>query len=108
MQPIVASRVFLNSLILLLSFHLPHKFRHGNAVYSIKLAKKIAALKAVSQNQMHSNLTITDGINGIFSEKEVRQEIISLGQMRTFEKESDIDLLINLAEIILEKNSGQE
>jgi integrase len=45
-----------------LPYHSPHKFRHGNAVYSLKQAKDIASLKAISQNLMHSNLSITDGI----------------------------------------------
>ena len=41
--------------------HSPHKFRHGNAVYSLKMARDIAALEAVRQNLMHQNLTVTDG-----------------------------------------------
>jgi hypothetical protein len=36
-----------------LAYHYPHKFRLGHAVYALKLAKDIAALKAVSQNLMH-------------------------------------------------------
>jgi len=36
-----------------LPYHSPHKFRHGNALYSLKIAKDIQALKAVSQNLMH-------------------------------------------------------
>ena len=42
----------------------PHKFRHGHAVYSMKRAKTVAQMKAISQNLMHSNTGITDGIYG--------------------------------------------
>jgi len=66
-----------------LPYHSPHKFRHGNAVYSIKLAKDIAALKAVSQNLMHSNLSITDGVYGILSETDIQEQILSLGKTIT-------------------------
>ena len=52
-----------------LLYHSPHKFRHGHAVYAIKLAKDVSALKAVSQNLMHENLNVMDGIYGILSEK---------------------------------------
>jgi integrase len=61
-----------------LPYHSPHKFRHGNAVYSIKLAKDIADLKAVSQNLMHSNLSITDGVYGVRSETDIRGRILEL------------------------------
>jgi len=64
-----------------LPFHSPHKFRHGNAVYALKRAKDIAALKAVSQNLMHSNINITDGIYGILSDIDVRGQIATIGQM---------------------------
>jgi site-specific recombinase XerC len=62
-----------------LPYHSPHKFRHGNAVYSIKMAKEIAGLKAVSQNLMHSNLSITDGVYGILSQIDVREQISRIG-----------------------------
>jgi hypothetical protein len=55
-----------------LPYHSPHKFRKGNAVYALKLAKDIAALKAVSQNLMHSNISIADGVYGILSDNDVR------------------------------------
>jgi hypothetical protein len=42
-------------------------------VYALKNAKDISALKAVSQNLMHENLTITDGIYGILSKTDVRK-----------------------------------
>jgi hypothetical protein len=43
------------------------------------MAKDVSALKAVSQNLMHENLSITDGVYGIFSQTDVRQQIAMLG-----------------------------
>jgi hypothetical protein len=43
------------------------------------MAKDIAALKAVSQNLMHSNISITDGVYGMLSTIDMREEIASLG-----------------------------
>jgi hypothetical protein len=57
-----------------------NKFRHGHAVYSIKLAKTVAELKAISQNLMHSNLSITDGIYGILSREDRKNYITNLGK----------------------------
>jgi uncharacterized protein (DUF362 family) len=44
------------------------------------MAKDIAALKAVSQNLMHSNISITDGVYGILANNDVRGQIIALGR----------------------------
>jgi integrase len=63
-----------------LRYHSPHKFRHGNAVYSLKQCQDVADFKAVSQNLMHSNLSITDGVYGMLSEGDVGQRIAHLGQ----------------------------
>jgi hypothetical protein len=54
------------------------KFRHGHAVYALKLTKDIAELKAVSQNLMHANLSTTDGIYGMLSEMDVKRQIEGL------------------------------
>jgi len=43
-----------------LPYHSPRMFRHGHAVYALKNAKDVSALKAVRQNLMHQNLTITE------------------------------------------------
>jgi integrase len=61
-----------------LPYHSPHKFRHGHAVFAIKNAEDIQALKAVSQNLMHANLSITDGVYGVLSEKDIKNQIINL------------------------------
>jgi integrase len=87
-----------------LPYHSPHKFRHGNAVYSIKLAKDIAALKAVSQNLMHSNLSITDGVYGILSETDVGEQIATLGQKNVSVKTRDNEELIALTKKLIEKS----
>lgn len=49
-------------------------------MYALKNAKDVSALKAVSQNLMHQNLTITDGIYGILSETDVKEQIMGLGK----------------------------
>jgi site-specific recombinase XerC len=90
-----------------LPYHSPHKFRHGNAVYSIKLAKDIAALKAISQNLMHSNLSITDGVYGILSDNDVRENIAALDQRRKPSDANDIRDLIIMANRILNKLSAK-
>ena len=61
-------------------YHSPHKFRHGNAVESIKRCKTVTELKAISQNLMHSNLSITDGVYGILSKNDVKEIITGLGK----------------------------
>ncbi len=43
------------------------------------MAKDVSVLKAVSQNLMHENLSITDGVYGTLSETDVRQQIAPLG-----------------------------
>ena len=87
--------------IFALSF--PHKFRHGNAVYSLKMAKDIQALKAVSQNLMHSNISITDGVYGILSDNDVKGQISMLGQSMVSKGERDIEELKIMARKLLDK-----
>jgi hypothetical protein len=45
----------------------------------LKNSKNIHALKAVSQNLMHENLSITDGVYGILSKTDVKNEMAALG-----------------------------
>jgi site-specific recombinase XerD len=56
----------------------PHKLRHGHVVYALKRAKTFADFKAVSQNVMHSSVTITDSIYGGLSGSDVQSIISSL------------------------------
>jgi integrase len=62
-----------------LAYHSPHKFRHGHAVYALKLAKDVAVLKTVSQNLMHENLTVTHVVYGVLSDTDVGKRIRELG-----------------------------
>lgn len=86
-----------------LPYHSPHKFRHGHAVYALKNAKDVSAWKAVSKNLMHANLSITDGVYGILSESDVKDQIVSLGQMMTLGVLGDSSELIVTIEKLLEQ-----
>jgi len=76
-----------------LPYRSPHKFRHGHAVYALKQARTVSALKAVSQNLMHSSLKVTDGIYAILDDLDVRNEIQNLGK-------TDDDLLRRLRDLL--------
>jgi len=62
----------------------------------LKTAKDISALKAVSQNLIHENVSITDGIYGVFSQNNVRKQILALGDNINVLDESDLELLASL------------
>lgn len=85
-----------------LPYHSPHKFRHGHAVYALKNAKDITALKAVSQNLMHANLSVTDGIYGILSGTDVKTEIAELGKQIVLAEsnESEEELKVLVAKLL--------
>jgi len=55
-----------------------HKFRHGHAVWALQHAQNMADYKAISQNLMHSDIRITDGIYAPLLGGEVQQRISSL------------------------------
>ena len=59
-------------------YKLPHKLRHGHAVYGIKHARDMHELKAISQNLMHSSISITDGIYGNLTHKDIQETIAGL------------------------------
>lgn len=85
-----------------LPYHSPHKFRHGFAVYALKKAQDMGDFKAISQNMMHSNLSVTDDIYGIFSEGEVKNRITGLNHLSPGGKYSDKEL-DDLADRIAER-----
>jgi integrase len=58
----------------------PHKLRHGHGVYGVKNAKDIGQLKAISQNLMHANIGITDGIYGRLAEDDLSEIISNFGK----------------------------
>ena len=90
-----------------LPYYSPHKFRHGYAVYSLKLAKDVGDLKAISQNLMHSNLQTTDGIYSILSKDDTRERILGLSNKHNHVDMGDIsaeDLELALQIIATIKN----
>jgi len=91
-----------------LTYHSPHKFRHGNAVYSLKMAKNIAALKAISQNLMHSNISITDGVYGILSEKDTKEQILFLGNNNEERRNNNQELEILLEQLLMKIKEGKK
>jgi len=86
-----------------LPYHSPHKFRHGHAVYALKRAKDVPALKAVSQNLMHTNLSVTDGIYGVLSKTDVKEEIVNLSKKIEAVETDKVSELIPLIEKLLGK-----
>jgi len=76
-----------------LALSFPHKFRHGNAVYSLKQARNVPELKAISQNLMHSNLNITDGVYGILSDSDTKSFIANLATNRWQTNWENIDTI---------------
>ena len=77
--------------------------RQDHAVYALKNAKDISALKAVSQNLMHANLSITDGVYGILSQMDVREQISVLGKTVDIENKVDFEELLSITKKLLEK-----
>ena len=75
-------------------YYSPHKFRHGHAVYALKQAKDMAQFKAISQNLMHNSITTTDSIYSVFSNDEVKNQMLNLGQ------ESNDDLIEKLVKAL--------
>ena len=69
-----------------------HKFRHGHTVWALKRAKDMGEVKAISQNVMHANLGVTDGIYGVMTSDDVHQTIAGLSNVKV-ESSADKDLL---------------
>jgi hypothetical protein len=67
----------------------------------IKKTKDVPALKAVSQNLRHSNLSITGGVYGILSETDVREQRAALGQKINPGETIDNENLVPLLERLL-------
>ncbi len=62
-----------------LPYKSPHKFRHGHAVYALQHARTMADYKAVSQNLMHADIRVTDGIYAPLLGDEIKRRIATLG-----------------------------
>ena len=59
------------------------------------------AHKAISQNLMHSNLSITDGIYGVLSENDVKGQIAALGKKLSIAGIQNSNEIIPLLEQII-------
>ena len=51
----------------------------------------IGDMKAISQNLMHSNLNITDGIYGMLSDDDIQQRIDNIGKVTDGENNQSIE-----------------
>lgn len=78
----------------------PHKLRHGHVVHALKQARNMTDLKAISQNVMHSSVTITDGIYGNLVTNDVRDTIAHLGQERSEAGDGLQERLTELLELL--------
>jgi hypothetical protein len=55
-----------------------HKFRHGHAVWALQHARTMADYKAISQNLMHGDIRVTDGIYAPLLGSEIAQRVAQL------------------------------
>jgi integrase len=72
----------------------PHKLRHGHAIFGIKHARDMRELKAISQNLMHSSISITDGIYGNLQYEDMKETIAAMG--RNADQLPDLRALIQM------------
>jgi hypothetical protein len=67
----------------------------------------VEQIKAVSQNLMHANFSVTDGVYGILSGMDVKGEITELGKKEVSSEVSEIAKLNALIEqFLLERGQG--
>lgn len=62
------------------SYKSAHKIRHGFGVYGVKNAKDMGQMKAISQNMMHANMGITDGLYGKLAEDDLAEIMSGFGK----------------------------
>jgi hypothetical protein len=67
------------------------------------MAKDVAAVKAVSQNLMHENLTVTDGVCGILSDGDVQKQIAGLAGHTVNGDESETNEIRTLLKQLLDR-----
>ena len=67
---------------------------------SLQNSKDVADLKAVSQNLMQSNLSITDGLYGMFSVDDVGKRIANLGRQTQISNISSTELAEELLQLV--------
>ena len=78
-----------------------------SSVYAIKHAKDVGDMKAISQNLMHVNIYITNGIYGGLSDSDVKTKISHLGAKIEEVKSSKADVIIQLLKIIEQLKNGE-
>jgi hypothetical protein len=61
-----------------ITYHSPHKFRHGHIQYGLAHSESIADYKAVSMNVMYSSMEITDQFYSNLNDGEIQSRISGL------------------------------
>ena len=84
-----------------------HKLRHGFTMHALEGADTIADLKAISQNLMHSSLTITDQVYGVLGADDQAARIGALGGSVTRGDKEDA-ALDALMEKLLSRMQGEK
>jgi hypothetical protein len=62
----------------------------------LKRADNIGQLKAISQNLMHANISITDGIYGGLSDSDINEQITSLTEEKLPDDNESLKELLKL------------
>lgn len=83
-----------------LTYHSPHKFKHGHVHYGLLRSKNIADYKAVSLNALHSSIQVTDEFYSILRGDEVQNRIEALNNGQV---SGDVSELVSLLENLLQR-----
>jgi integrase len=85
-----------------LPYRSAHKFRRGNLIHGLNHARTIDNYKAISENLMHNNITITDQYYGKFSDKDRRTKISELFNHNDSPKSKEDQLIEKLVDTLKE------
>lgn len=77
-----------------LTYHSPHKFRHGHIHYGLEHSETIADFKAVSMNAMHANMEITDTFYSVLQDDEIKNRISGLNKNGKTKDKKDLKKLL--------------
>ncbi len=83
-----------------ITYYPPHSLRHSHVVYALQRARNMADLKAISQNVMHEDITITNQIYGGLPNETVKAKIAGLTRSTSPEALVDMEAL---ADAIVER-----
>lgn len=83
-----------------ITYYPPHSLRHSHVVYALQQAKNMADLKAISQNVMHEDITITNKIYGGLPNETVKAKIAELTRPALSEDRVNVEAL---ADAIVER-----